>query len=88
MSRGRSDRTSRQIDDLLENQGADRFTVLTGNEITGASRYVGDFQTEDEASDYATREIPRSRRFVTYELWSGTPRHPRRFIRALGRGSA
>jgi hypothetical protein len=77
---------SRQIDDILDGSGADRFTVLTGNELTGVSRYVGDFQTEEDAWDYASREIPRSRGFVTYQLWSGTPGYPRRFIRTIGRG--
>ncbi len=67
---------------------SDRFTVLVGNELLGTQRYVGDFDTPGDAQDYAAREAGRTRRFVTYELWTGTARYPGSFVQVLGRGTA
>jgi hypothetical protein len=74
-----------EIGDLLGTSG--KFTVSVGNEMLGSRRFVGVFDAPGDAEDYAAREIGRTRRFVTYELWTGTAQQPSSFVRALGRGT-
>lgn len=69
-------------------RAADKFTVLERNEMLGSQHYRGVFDGESEAASYAVAQIPRTRSFVTYELWTGSARYPGRFVRELGRGQA
>jgi hypothetical protein len=62
----------------LGNPAALTFTVLIGNELTGTSRYVGTFASQAEAQAYVDAETTRSRKFTTFEVWTGTPRAPRK----------
>lgn len=64
------------------------YTVLVGNEALGTSRYVGTFESEAEAQAYATREAGRSRRFATFEVWTGKPRAPGRPTKFKAKGGA
>lgn len=62
----------------LGNPAAPTFTVLVGNELIGTSRYIGTFASQAEAQAYVDAETTRSRKFTTFEVWTGTPRAPRK----------
>ncbi len=64
------------------------FTVQIRNEMLGSARCVGSFETEGQAATFADREASRSRNFVHFEIWTGSPRDPRMFVRDAGRGRA
>jgi hypothetical protein len=53
---------------------APTFTVLTRNHALQSGRYVGTFATREEADAYVALEAGRSRSFVDFEVWLGTPR--------------
>lgn len=50
------------------------FTVLVENTCLGRSHFVGTFETEEEAASYAEDQANRTRKFMQYEVYSGTPR--------------
>lgn len=52
------------------------YTVREVNEMLGQDNYVGTFQTEQEAREYAEQKAGRSRSFARFEVWTGTPRQP------------
>lgn len=52
------------------------FTVRKLNGALGTSNYCGVFLTEADAIAYATKESLRSQRFMSYEVWTGTPQAP------------
>jgi hypothetical protein len=72
---------------LFGETAASSFTVLVKNAALGTSKYVGTFGTQEEAEGYATKEISRSRKFASFEVWTGTPKKPGRFVKDLGSGS-
>lgn len=53
-----------------------RYTTLNRNEVLGTSRFIGTFETLDEARDYAKLQASRVRSFATYEVYHGTPKNP------------
>jgi len=55
-----------------------KYTVLVSNSMLGTSRYVGTFDDKIAAEAYALEEAARSRKFASFEVWSGTPRQPGR----------
>jgi hypothetical protein len=55
-----------------------KYTVLVRNGALGTSRYVGTFDDQIAAETYAASEAARTRKFVSYEVWSGTPKNPRK----------
>ena len=55
-----------------------KYTVLVANNMLGKSRYVGTFDDKIAAETYAVSEAARTRKFVTYEVWTGTPQKPGR----------
>lgn len=55
---------------------AKSYTVLVYNEALGTSRFVGTWDDEEKARDYARLEASRSRVFTRWEVWTGTPRNP------------
>jgi len=52
------------------------YTVLIRNSALGTSWYRGTFHDRESAADYINSEASRSRSFVSYELWTGTPQKP------------
>jgi hypothetical protein len=55
-----------------------KYTVLVRNGALGTSRYVGTFDDRIAAETYAASEAARTRKFVSYEVWTGSPRNPLR----------
>lgn len=53
-----------------------KYTVLVNNDALKKAHYVGKFETEQEAAEYAQKEANRSQPFVTYVVWKGSPRNP------------
>lgn len=64
----------------------DTFTVYVRNELLGKSHYTGTFASQAEAQAYAEREAAQSRKFATFEVWTGTPRAPRKPVSPAVRG--
>lgn len=62
----------------LGNPAASTFTVYERNEMTGHAKYVGTFASQADAQAYVDRQVTRSRKFATFEVWTGTPRAPRK----------
>lgn len=88
MSRRTRSRLDRDIDRYLATPPpAGKFTVLVKNRMTGNANHVGTFDDEAAAVDYALREIGRARKFVDYELWTGSAQRPGRHVRDLGSGT-
>lgn len=54
------------------------YTVNIVNNLLGKSHFVGTFDDKISAENHAVSEAARTRKFVTYEVWTGTPRHPGR----------
>lgn len=52
------------------------FTVETVNRALGSRRYVGSFETREDAEVYAITEASRCRSFVEFQVWKGSPRNP------------
>ena len=63
-----------------------KYTTLVSNETLGTSRFVGTFEDQAAAQTYAEVEAARSRRFATWEVWTGTPRSPGKPVGPLVRG--
>ena len=55
-----------------------KYTVLVNNAMLGTSRYVGTFDDKIAAEAYALEEAARSRKFASFEVWTGTPKQPGR----------
>jgi hypothetical protein len=55
-----------------------KYTVLVRNGALGTSNYVGTFDDKIAAEAYALEEAARSRKFASFEVWTGTPRQPGR----------
>ena len=55
-----------------------KYTVNVLNSMLGTSRFVGTFDDKIAAETYAVSEAARTRKFVSYEVWTGTPRQPGR----------
>lgn len=55
-----------------------RYTVNVVNGMLGTARFVGTFDDKIAAETYALSEAARSRKFATYEVWTGTPSKPGR----------
>lgn len=55
-----------------------KYTVLISNGMLGTSRYVGTFDDKIAAEAYALEEAARSRKFASFEVWTGTPTRPGR----------
>jgi hypothetical protein len=54
------------------------WTVRIINSLLGSARFVGPFKSEEAANMYASGESLRSRKFVAFEVWTGTPQNPGR----------
>lgn len=52
------------------------FTVLVKNSMLGSSKYVGTFENKEDAEEYANKEASRSRKFASFQVWTGTPKKP------------
>ncbi len=65
-----------------------QFTVLVRNTALGNSKYVGEFATQSDADAYIKAQVHRTRKFVNYEVWTGTPRKPGRAVGQVVHGSA
>lgn len=63
---------------VLGNPTAPTFTVYERNEMTGHANYVGTFASQADAQAYVDRQVARSRKFATFEVWTGTPKAPRK----------
>ena len=46
--------------------------------MLGKARFVGTFDEKVAAETYAVSEAARTRKFVSYEVWTGTPLQPGR----------
>lgn len=55
-----------------------KYTVNVVNHMLGKAHFVGAFADKIAAETYAVAEAARSRKFVTYEVWTGTARQPGR----------
>lgn len=64
----------------------DTFTVYKRNETTGHASYVGTFTSQVDAQAYVDQQAAQSRKFVTFEVWTGTPRAPRKPVGPQVRG--
>jgi hypothetical protein len=64
----------------------DTFTVYERNELTGHAGYVGTFASQADAQAYVDRRVTQSRKFATFEVWTGTPRAPRKPVGPQARG--
>jgi hypothetical protein len=53
-----------------------RWTMLESNSLLGSSYYRGVFESEAEAVTYASQQASRSRKFASYEVWTGTAQRP------------
>jgi hypothetical protein len=58
----------------LRGPAAPTFTVYVRNELTGHARWEGTFGSQAEAQAHADAKAAQSRKFVTFEVWTGTPR--------------
>ena len=55
-----------------------KYTVNVANSMLGTSRFVGTFDDKIAAETYAMSATARTRKFISYEVWTGTPRQPGR----------
>lgn len=69
------------------NQKMPKYTTHVSNEALGTSRFVGTFEDEIVAQAYAQTEANRSRRFVRWEVWTGTPTSPGKPVGPIVRGT-
>lgn len=53
-----------------------KYTVLVSNAVLGTSKYVGTFDDKIAAEAYALAEAARTRKFASYEVWTGTQKQP------------
>ena len=64
-------------------QEASTFTILVVNGMTGQSRYEGEFPSPEAAKEHADGLAKRSKKFMAYELWTGTADKPGKFVEYL-----
>jgi len=64
-----------------------KYTVHVANSMLGTSRFVGTFDDKIAAETYAVGEAARTRKFASYEVWTGTPRQPGRPTGFVTRGT-
>lgn len=64
-----------------------KFTTLKRNEARNTSDYEGTFDDLISAQAYATTEAGRSRKFATWEIWTGTPQSPGKPVGPVTRGT-
>lgn len=64
-----------------------KYTVNVMNGTLGTARFVGTFDDKVAAETYAVEQAPRSRTFVSYEVWTGTPRQPGRPTGFVAKGT-
>ena len=55
-----------------------KYTVHVANNMLGKSHFVCTFEDKIAAETYAVSEAARTRKFVSYEVWTGTPSQPGR----------
>lgn len=55
---------------------APKYTVLVSNALLGTSKYIGAFDDKIAAEAYAAAEAARTRKFASYEVWTGTAKQP------------
>lgn len=63
------------------------YTVNVTNSARGTMRLVGTFDDEVAAETYAVEQAALSRTFVSYEVWTGTPRQPGRPTGFVAKGT-
>lgn len=64
------------------------WTVYHCNETAPSlSRFVGTFPTLRDAEDYAERQAERSRAFMAFEVWTGTPKAWGKYVGITVQGS-
>lgn len=64
-----------------------KYTVNVINNMLGKAHFVGTFDDRIAAETYAVSEAARSRKFVTYEVWTGSPRQPGRATGFVAQGT-
>ena len=64
-----------------------KYTVNVVNSMLGKSHFVGTFDDKIAAETYAMSEAARTRKFVSYEVWTGTPRQPERPTTFVAQGT-
>ncbi len=74
------------IHEMRQLLNENKFTVLVTNDALKTSRYVGEFDSSQDAEEYARREATRSRKFAEFEVWTGTPKKPGKPTTARFRG--
>jgi hypothetical protein len=55
-----------------------KYTVLVNNSLLGTSKYVGTFDDKIAAETYAVTQAASTRKFASYEVWTGTSKQPGR----------
>lgn len=81
-----SPQIEQEISQVVQLRDADRFTVHERNEMLGTTKFVGTFDTREDADSYVRREAPRRRSFATMQVWSGVPKAPKAPVGELVRG--
>lgn len=59
------------------------FTLLVVNGMTGKSSYEGTFSSAEEARENAASRAKQMKKFMAFELWTGTPDKPGKFVEYL-----
>lgn len=49
------------------------YTVLHRNGATGKHHFVGTFESVEAAAEYVAQTAKKSRSFMSFEIWIGTP---------------
>lgn len=52
------------------------FTILVKNSAIGTAHYRGTFETFQEAKESVDLQKSRSQKFMSFEIWRGTPKNP------------
>jgi hypothetical protein len=88
-ARGEREREAMIVENSLLNaaSGKGNWTVQHDNSALKSTRYVGYFETEQEAIDYAKKEADSSRKFMTYTVIAGTPKKPSKATKNVFRGT-
>ena len=64
-----------------------QFTVLKSNELIGTSKFVGPFDDQISAQAFANAEAEHSRKFATWQVWTGTVKSPGKPVGPVIRGT-
>jgi hypothetical protein len=65
-----------------------RYTVQVFNGALNSTRYVGSWESREEAEEWMNEEGGRTRKFMTYTLYRGTSKQPGASLGVVGHGSA